>query len=204
VNEFHYFSSPVYREEIPDWVPLVSSGVQKYFDQQKNWEKENNINYAVRQTQNAVNDPDLQFLEFYFRDKAIEILKSQGYSLNGFEFYVSGMWGQEMQKHGSHEPHVHPHSQLCGLYFIDVSKGGSFPIFSDPRPGKLMCDYFPVVDGNVYPSTPKIYFDNVLAGTFMFFNAWLPHQFSVNQSEQPTRFIHFILSHRLQGTTCSM
>lgn len=196
MNQFHYFSSPIYREEIPDWVPLVSNGMQKYFDQQKNWEKENNVNYAVTQTPSATNDPDLQFLEFYFRDKAIEILRSQGYLIDGLEFFVPGMWGQEIQKGGMHEPHVHPNTQMCGLYFLDTPEGGSFPIFSDPRPGKLMTDYFTVEDGSLYVGSPKVYFDNVLPGTFMFFNAWLPHQFAISRSETPTKFVHFILTQK--------
>lgn len=196
MNEFHYFSSPIYREEIPDWIFKVSGSIQKYFDQQKNWERENNVNYTVTQTQNVTNDPDLQFLEFYFRDKAMGILRTQGYFIDGLQFFVSGMWGQEMRKNGIHEPHIHANTQMCGLYFIDAPEGGSFPIFSDPRPGKLMTDYFTVDDGNLYVSSPKVYFNNILPGTFMFFNAWLPHQFSINLSELPTKFVHFTLAQK--------
>jgi uncharacterized protein (TIGR02466 family) len=195
MNEFHYFPSPIYREEIPDWVPLVSEKFQKYFDWQDNWNKENNLNYLVTQTQNATNDPDLLFLQTYFKDKSIEILKGQGYLLDGYNLHVSGMWGQEIKKHGMHEPHVHAHTQMCGLYFLDTPENGSYPIFSDPRPGKVMCDYLQINDGNVHVATPKIHFNNVAPGTFMFFNAWLPHQFQMQFVDNSTKFIHFTLSH---------
>jgi hypothetical protein len=84
---------------------------------------------------------------------------------------------------------------MCGLYLLDIPEGGSFPVFSDPRPSKLMNDFF-MADNEVRVATPKIYFNNMVPGTFMFFNAWLPHQFTINQSQQPTKFVHFTLGCR--------
>jgi uncharacterized protein (TIGR02466 family) len=203
MNEFHYFSSPVYREELPDWVDLVSGGMQKHFNSTQAYLSENDESYPVLQTANAIDDCDLTFIKNYFHSKAVEILKAQGFLLDDFEFYVSEMWGQQITKFGFHEPHVHPNTQICGLYFLSTPPKGSFPIFSDPRPGKLMCNYQTPDDKNIYIGTPKIFFENVMPGTFMLFNAWLPHQLAISQTVEPTKFVHFMLSHKLKGFTCS-
>ena len=195
MNEFHYFPTAVYREEKPEWVSHVLKHVDRHYEQQKQFNKEQNVNYPVVQTGHMGNDPELSFLADYFRQTATDILGQQGYFLGSHEFYTSGMWGQEVACMGSHEPHVHTNTQMCGLYFLDVPEGGSFPIFSDPRPSKVMNDFL-MADGEVRVGTPKIYFNNMIPGTFMFFNAWLPHQFTPNQSQQPTKFVHFTLGCR--------
>lgn len=192
MNEFHYFPSAIYREEKPEWVPHVLKQADRHYEQQKQINKEHQVNYPVVQTGHLGNDPELFFLADYFVKTATDLLAQQGYELSRYEFYVSGMWGQEIGCTGMHEPHVHPNAQMCGLFFLDTPEGGSYPIFSDPRPGKLMSDFF-MVDGEVRVGTPKIYFNNMSPGTFMFFNAWLPHQFSQNVTASPTKFIHFML-----------
>lgn len=195
MTEFHYFPTAVYREEKPEWVSHALKHVDRHYEQQKQFNKEQNVNYPVVQTGHMGNDPELSFLSEYFAKTATDILGQQGYFLGAYEFYTSGMWGQEVACMGSHEPHVHANTQMCGLYFLDIPEGGSFPIFSDPRPSKVMNDFF-MADGEVRVGTPKIYFNNMIPGTFMFFNAWLPHQFTPNQSQQPTKFVHFTLGCR--------
>ena len=192
MTEFQYFPTAVYREEKPEWVSHVLRNFDRYCEQQKQLNKEQNINYLVVQTGHMGSDPELSFLSEYFAKTATELLAQQGYFLGRHELYTSGMWGQEVACTGSHEPHVHANTQMCGLYFLDTPEGGSFPIFSDPRPSKLMNDFF-MADNEIRVGTPKIFFNNMVPGTFMFFNAWLPHQLTANQSQQPTKFVHFTL-----------
>ena len=123
-------------------------------------------NAVVKQTGHMANDPDLGYLASYFRDKGVSILKDQGYFTDEHDFYLSGMWGQ----------------------------GGSYPIFDDPRPGKKMSDLPSAPSDQVTMATPYIHFNNVIPGTMMFFNSWLPHMITASNSEQPTKFVHFILS----------
>jgi uncharacterized protein (TIGR02466 family) len=195
LNEFHYFPTAVYREEKPEWVGHVLKQVDRWYQEQRRINQEQNINYAVVQTPHMGNDSELSFLAEYFGKTATDLLRQQGYFLDHHEFYTSGMWAQEVACMGSHEPHVHANTQMCGLYLLDIPEGGSFPVFSDPRPSKLMNDFF-MADNEVRVATPKIYFNNMVPGTFMFFNAWLPHQFTINQSQQPTKFVHFTLGCR--------
>ena len=139
------------------------------------------------------NDPELQFLGDFFGRSATNILESQGYFLDPYEFQVNGMWAQEIGQGGLHEAHIHANIQMCGFFFLQTPEWGAYPIFSDPRPGKVMSDFWTKQDGNVHLASPKIHFSNILPGTFMFFNAWLPHQFTINHNTEPTKFVHFTL-----------
>ena len=186
MDVYPYFASPIYREERPEWIESTLEHTQKYYNQMQP--------SVVKQTGNMTNDPDLGYLTSYFRDKGVSILKDQGYLTDEYEFYVSGMWGQEFACTASNIMHVHGNSQISGFYFLEVSEGGSYPIFDDPRPGKKMSDLPSAPSDQVTMATPYIHFNNVIPGTMMFFNSWLPHMITASRSEQPTKFVHFILS----------
>lgn len=194
MNEFHYFQTPIYREEKPEWVDQTLVALEKHFQYTKNRKVEFNDCSPVTQTAHTGQDTELEFLTNYFGSTAFDILQKQGYELNQYDFYVSGMWGQEFQYGGINDLHVHPNTQMCGVYFLNTPERGSYPIFSDPRPGKAMTEFFMSDYSNVYVGTPKIHFNNVMPGTFLFFNAWVPHQITVNFSQEPTKFVHFLLS----------
>ena len=132
MESYAYFSSPIYREERSEWVEGTLEHTQKYYDQMQP--------SVVKQTGNMTNDPDLDYLASYFRDKCVSILRDQGYLTDEYEFYVDAMWGQEFACTGSNIMHVHGDSQISGFYFLEVPEGGSYPIFDDPRPGKRMAD----------------------------------------------------------------
>jgi hypothetical protein len=112
LNEFHYFPTAVYREEKPEWVGHVLKQVDRWYQEQRRINQEQNINYAVVQTPHMGNDPELSFLAEYFGKTATDLLRQQGYFLDHHEFYTSGMWAQEVACMGSHEPHVHANTQM--------------------------------------------------------------------------------------------
>ena len=120
MESYAYFSSPIYREERLEWVEETLKHAQKYYEQIEP--------HVVKQTAHMGNDPDLGYLASYFRDKGVSILKAQGYLTDEYEFYVSGMWGQEFACTGSNIMHVHGDSQISGFYFLEVPEGGSYPI----------------------------------------------------------------------------
>jgi len=188
MESFLYFSSPIYREERPEWVQETLKHTQKYYEQ---------VGCSVvKQTVPMTKDPDLEYLASYFRDKGVSILKDQGFLTDEYEFYLSGMWGQEFACTGSNIMHVHGDSQISGFYFLDVPEGGSYPMFDDPRQSKRMSDLLSAPSDQVTMATPQIHFNNVREGTLMMFNSWLPHMITPNQSNNPTKFVHFILSQR--------
>lgn len=187
---YSYFPSIVYREEAPSLVEKSLEKTAKYYDEAY----ENQKDWAVVQTNNMIFDVDLKYLADFFCDRTIRILKDQGYDLENFKPLVSSMWGQRFNKGGGNLTHIHPNSYMCGVYFLECPPTGAYPIFEDPRPAKLMSDLPMIGTTEVKPCTPNIHFDNVIPGTFLFFNSWLPHRMSQNMSDQPTKFIHFILA----------
>ena len=188
MEAYAYFSSAIYREERPEWVGETLEHSKRYYDRIED--------SAVKQTENMASDSELSYLSSYFRDKGVSILRDQGYLTDEYEFYVSAMWAQEFGCNSSNIMHVHGDSQISGFYFLDAPEGGSYPIFDDPRPGKKMADLLSAQSDEIKMATPQIHFNNVKAGTIMLFNSWLPHMITQNQSNDATRFIHFILSQR--------
>lgn len=191
MNSFAYFSSPIYREEIPLLVESTREASERYFQDAKKYQSG-----ALIQTDSMVQDDSLRNLANNFVKTGIDILRSQGYLVKNYEFYLSGMWGQEFMPGGVNIMHTHSDSQISGLYFIEAPENGAYPFFDDPRPGKKMCDLDFAESEEVTMATPMIHFNNMAAGTLLVFNSWLPHSIGFSRSENPTKFIHFILSHR--------
>jgi uncharacterized protein (TIGR02466 family) len=188
---FAYFPSLVYREECPDWVAEVKNKTAPYLDEMRE-----GCGFSVLQTNSMVNDPSLAFLRDAFFNASVGALKEQGYDLDRYDFFVNGMWGQEISSEGEHTPHVHANTQMCGLYFLDTPKNGAYPVFKDPRFSKACMDLFSAPQSDITNATTDIHFDSVRPGSFLIFNSWLPHSISKNMAKDLTKFIHFTLTHR--------
>lgn len=189
MDAYAYFSSAVYREEHPDWVGYTLQVAQKYYNDAQN-------NTTLAQTMHMANDPDLKFLVDYIVLAADSILRDQGYSMDKYELYVSGLWGQDVKCNGSTNVHVHKNSQLCGWFFLETPEDGSYPVFYDPRMNKQMIELDYVQGEEVKNATSSIHFKNVKPGTVLMANSWMQHQLTPNMSQSETKSIHFIVSHR--------
>ena len=202
MEQYSYFPSLIYREERPELVEYTLLEYTRYINYlDKDYLIENN---SVVQTCNMVGDYKLKYLEDYFIDKSVDILSSQGYNVNLYNFFASGMWGQVIGKNGWHRPHIHKNSQICGLFFLEVPENSSYPMFSDPRLNKSMIELDVYPTSEITNSTSFISFNNLKPGTFLFYNSWLPHEFVANTSNESLKFIHFIMSHSEKGIQCSM
>lgn len=189
MDAYAYFPSAVYREERPDWVEYTLQVAQKYYDAAQN-------NNALAQTMHMANDPDLKFLVDYIVMAADAILRDQGYSMDKYELYVSGLWGQDVKCNGSTNIHVHKNSQLCGWFFLETPEDGSYPVFYDPRMNKQMIELDYVQGEEIKNATSSVHFKNIKPGTVLMANSWMQHQLTPNMSQLETKSIHFIVSHR--------
>lgn len=187
MEAYAYFPSYVYRDERPEWVEQTLKVAQKYY--------EATSDSLLRQTAHMANDSELKFLTEYIVNSAVGILKSQGYDTDKYEFYLSGLWGQDVACNGSTNIHVHKNSQICGWYFLETPQGGAYPIYHDTRISKQMIELDFVQSKEVLFATNAIHFNNVVPGTVLFANSWLQHQLTNNQSEKQTKTIHFVVSH---------
>jgi uncharacterized protein (TIGR02466 family) len=137
---------------------------------------------------------DENFLEFtkFICKKSFNFLDEEGYDLSNYFLSVSDLWVQEFAKNGggNHNTHVHSNSHVSGFYFLKCSNKTSYPIFHDPRPGKLMIQ-LPQKNKTLITEASESVPLFPTPGTFVFFNSYVGHEFPVDSGIEPFRFIHF-------------
>jgi uncharacterized protein (TIGR02466 family) len=189
MDAYTYFPSVIYREEHPDWVGYTLQVAQKYYSVAQN------VGH-ITQTDHMANDPDLKFLVDYLVLASTTILRDQGYDMDKYELYVSGLWGQDVKCNGGTDVHVHKNSQICGWFFLETPEGGSYPIYHDPRMNKKMIELDSVHSPELTNASSYVHFNNVKPGTVLMANSWMQHQLTPNMAQAETKSIHFIVSHR--------
>ena len=196
MDAYTYFPSAIYREEHPDWVGYTLQVAQKYYAAAQN-------GGVMAQTDHMANDPDLKFLVDYLVLASNTILREQGYDVDKYELYVSGLWGQDVKCNGSTNVHVHKNSQICGWFFLETPEGGSYPVYHDPRMNKQMIELDYVQSTELTNASTTVHFNNVQPGTILMANSWMQHQLTPNMAQTETKSIHFIVSHRERScSTC--
>ena len=196
MKAFAYFPAIIYRDEYPEWVNYTLQATQKYYTGVQG-------GGVVEQTAHMANDPNLKFLVDYLLLAGDTILREQGYDMDKYELYLSGLWGQDVKCSGGTNVHLHKNSQLCGWFFLETPKEGSYPIYHDPRMNKQMVELDYVHGSELTNASSYVHFNNVKPGTFLFANSWMYHQLAPNSSQEQTKSIHFIISHKdRQCNTC--
>lgn len=187
---FAYFPAIVYRDERPDLVEKVLPTCKQYLDQvrQPDW--------SLVQSNLFANEPAIQEVANYLLINSVDILRSQGYAVDKYDFYLSGLWAQEISKGGGTYVHVHKNSQICGWFFLETPENGAYPMYHDVRMNKPMIELDFVQESEVTNATNVIHFNNMQPGSVLFSNSWMNHQLAGGYSESPTRCIHFIVSHK--------
>ena len=189
MNMFEYFTTRIYREERPEWVEYIRQVVQKYYNASLS-------NGVLDQTNSMVNDPDLKFFEDYLVLASDTILREQGYDMDKYELYVSGLWGQDIGGNGGTNVHVHKNSQICGWFFLETPEGGAYPVFYEPRMNKQMVELDLVHSTALLNAASEVHFNNIIPGTILMTNSWIQHQLIQNNSQAQTKSVHFIISHK--------
>lgn len=193
---FAYFPAIVYRDERPDLVEKVLPRCIQALDQVR----QNGM--PMTQSAHLAHDPALREVADYLLVSAVDILRGQGYSVDKYDFYLSGLWAQETGKYSGTNVHVHKNSQICGWFFLETPEGGAYPVYYDTRANKQMVELDFVQDDEISNATNMINFNNVVPGSVLFSNSWMQHQLMSGISDTPTRCIHFIVSHKERQ--CSM
>jgi uncharacterized protein (TIGR02466 family) len=194
---FAYFPAIVYRDERPDLVESLLPACKQHLDQvrQSGW--------LMTQSAHLAHDPAFREVADYLLLSAVNMLRDQGYSIEKYDFYLQGLWAQEVLKGGATNVHVHRNSQICGWLFLEVPENGAYPIYHDCRMNKGMVELDFMQGEEVSNATNTIHFNNVKPGTALFSNSWMQHQLANGSSDQPTSCIHFIVSHKeRQCSTC--
>lgn len=198
MQSFAYFPTNIYRDERPDLVEKVLPICLQYLNQA------GNLNFSLRQTTNFNNEPEILEIANYILSTSINILQEQSYDVSRYDFYISGLWAQEVNRGGGTDVHVHKNSQICGWLFLETPQNGSYPIYHDTRMNKMMVELNYIQGQEINNATKAIHFNSMVPGTVMFSNSWVQHQLTVNNDDKPTRCIHFIVSHREKEHLCNI
>lgn len=187
---FAYFPAVVYRDERPDLAEKALPTCLQYLG------KVRNADWPMQQSAPIGNDPAMRDVADYLLLSSVDLLRGQGYDVAKYDFYLQGLWAQEVGRSGGTNVHVHKNSQMCGWFFLETPQGGAYPVYHDSRMNKAMSELDFVQGDEVTNATNMIHFNNVLPGTVMFSNSWMQHQLTGSNAETPTRCIHFIVAHR--------
>jgi hypothetical protein len=194
---YAYFPAIVYRDERPDFVKKALPAAMKHLD------KVRNSMWAMLQSEHVGNDPDMRELSDYLLWSSVDILRTQGYDVEKYDFYFQCLWAQELQKGAGTNIHVHKNSQICGWFFLETPENGAYPIYHDTRANKQMIELDYIQGNEITNATGLINFKTVRPGTVLFSNSWVQHQLIGGNSEVPTRCIHFVVSHKERAcSTC--
>lgn len=187
---FAYFPAIVYRDERPDLIERALPKCLEYLECARGQST------FLCQSASLGHEPDLRELADYLLLSSVEILRSQGYAVDRYDFYISGLWAQEVGGGASTNVHVHSNSQISGWFFMETPENGAYPVYYDTRMNKAIVELEYVPSENIENATSVINFNNMVPGSVLFANSWMQHQLVGGGSQQPTRCVHFIISHR--------
>jgi hypothetical protein len=189
LEDYYFFQSPLYKIEKKEFIDIikeVSEESLKVVDD----EVQHNSLYPMHMSGDFSNDERVAEFSQYVLGTAWNILKHQGYAMDHYNTAYNAMWLQEHHKTSNMEQHIHNDgSQIIAFYFTEVPEDGCKLIIHDPRPGKCQIDLVPdnmqdiTMASRMVVITPEV-------GDLYFTNAWLPHSFSRNGSDSPTKFVH--------------
>lgn len=193
---FAYFPAIIYRDERPDLAEKVLPTCIHYLNQVRK------PDWSMYQSGHLGHDLAFREVADYLLLSAVDLLRSQGYAVDRYDFYLQGLWAQEINRGGGTNVHVHKNSQMCGWFFLETPQNGAYPIYHDTRMNKSVIELDFVQSEEVSNATNIIHFNNMVPGTVMFSNSWMQHQLTGSNADSPTRCIHFIVSHKERP--CSM
>ena len=193
LEEFHYFSSPVYAVKTPQFLDPIRKVTKKYLDHSKQHHKGKNPITVM--TQDFSTDPDAADFAAYVSQTAWNILNSQGYNVDNMVTYFTEMWTQEHNFHSSMDQHIHgAGAQISAIFFLQVPENACKMVIYDPRPAKIIIG-LPQKNGNtISPASQQIVFTPE-EGSIIFTPSWLPHSFTRNLNKnKAVHFVHMNLS----------
>jgi len=192
--ENNFFTSPIYFDEKKEWVEKLNNISDYYIQQAKrksltNFQKDFG---KVYHSDSLIKDNNFKEFLNYINSSAFDILNNQGFDLTDYLLATTELWVQEFASlgGGNHSPHVHWNGHISGFYFLKCSDKTSYPIFYDPRSGKMM-NSLPEKDASKITLASSSIALKLQPGTFVFFNSFLQHEFPVDHGIEPFRFIHF-------------
>tara|TARA_R110000796_G_scaffold74090_1_gene166329 strand:- start:1191 stop:1829 length:639 start_codon:yes stop_codon:yes gene_type:complete len=186
----NYFQCPIWYADCPSFVSKLNKYSNSYIKESKK-KKKNNIGEVFHST-TLLGDNNFVNFQSYVLKTCTNLLDEMGFDLTNYQLFLNEFWVQEFSKKGGghHTLHTHWNGHMSGFYFLKASEKTSIPVFEDPRPGNLM-NLLPLKDPSKVTHANSQIVYKVKPGRMIFFPSYLPHQFTVDSSKEPFRFIHW-------------
>ena len=189
------FKTPIYTIEKPKWVNKVNKACDKYIKESYTRDNKGKKDFGHSYHSGPLTgDENLKELQDYIGATTHNLLNEWGCDLEQYKVYFTEFWVQEFSKRGGghHDTHIHWDNHLSGFYFLKCSAKTSYPVFHDPRSAAMMTK-LPMKNPNEVNYNTASFHLTPKPGTLVFFPAYVPHQFVVDNGSEPFRFIHFNL-----------
>jgi len=192
LNEIDVFKETLYFFEKEEWVNDLNKFSDSHIEEAKELNKGFNGIGAVYHSNSLIGDINFKSFVDFINKNSYDILNKQGYDLSNYFLATTELWVQEFSNKGGghHTPHVHWNGHMSGFYFLKCSENTSYPIFTDPKPGKIM-SLLPEKNPSLITNASEKINVKIKPGIFVFFNSYLTHEYMLDQGIDPFRFIHF-------------
>ena len=195
LETYNYFSTPIYSIDKPEWVSKIYKACDKYINEAYKRDKKGKKDFGHSyHSGTMVGDKDFKELQDYIGATTHNLLNEWGCDVEQYKIYFTELWVQEFSKSGGghHDTHIHWDNHMSGFYFLKCSEKTSYPVFHDPRPAAMITKLPMKNQSEVNYNTASVHI-KPRPGTLVFFPAYVPHQFTVDDGSEPFRFIHFNL-----------
>ena len=191
----HYFSTPVWLFEKPEWVKSVNKACDKYIKEAYKRDKKGKNDFGWSYHSSPLyREPKLKELHDWVGSTAKNFLDAMGYNLNNHTLFFTESWVQEFSKKGGghHNSHIHGNNHVSAFYYLKCTENTSRPIFHDPRLAAKMMKLPEKDSSNVTMANDRINY-TPKPGSLIFIPAYLEHEYGVDSGKEEFRFIHFNL-----------
>lgn len=192
LNEFDIFKETLYFYNKDEWVNDLNKFSDPYIEEAKELNKEFKGIGDVYHSNPLIRDTNFKSFVDFINQNSYDILDKQGYDLSNYFLATTELWVQEFSNKGGgqHTPHVHYTGHISGFYFLKCSENTSRPVFTDPKPGKIM-SLLPEKNKDLITNASEKINIKIKPGLFVFFNSYMTHEYVLDQGIDPFRFIHF-------------
>lgn len=195
-----YFCTTVYNFFLKEYIEDTNKIVDEYLHR-TSLDGPLNIVYPAYQTTNFQNDIRISKLHTEIIKKCDLILQNLGYNTSNQELFFVEFWAQQHFKGSGHDRHIHANTILTGFYFLDCPENGCRLVIHDPRPAKEFSNFLPETNiSNITHATSTVNFKPE-SGQLIILNSFIPHGFTRNENDLPSKFIHFTVTSKYKEAT---
>jgi uncharacterized protein (TIGR02466 family) len=126
--------------------------------------------------------PNFGELARHLQPHVNKFVKALNWDLMARRIEMTTCWANSMGQGTHHTMHIHPHSVISGVYYVNAPKGSSAFKLEDPRLGFMMAapprhTKTPAAQKNFMQFAPQ-------PGTFLLFESWMRHEVPPHRGER--------------------